>query len=110
MADDAARITMRWAEATNPELAATLRRAKEIIPAELRYGDTFWTAVTLVGDLRNGNNHKHKDLHDIVSLIVMVGKHITGGATDDMDGFHEGSTVGEREGPGRTRRGSSMPA
>ena len=85
MAEDAARITMRWAEATNPELAATLRHAKEVIPPELRYGDTFWTAITLVGDLRDGNNHIHKDLHDVVSLIVMVGKDITGGATHYYD-------------------------
>ena len=68
-----------------PELAATLRRAKEVIPPELRYGDTFWTAITLVGDLRDGNNHIHKDLHDVVSLIVMVGKDITGGATHYYD-------------------------
>eukprot|EP01052_Picozoa_sp_SAG31_P051657 SAG31_NODE_12370_length_946_cov_3.865407_1_plen_214_part_01 len=81
MAQDAANITMRWARATNPDLADTLLRAIDVIPPELRYGDTFWSAVTLVGDLRDGNNHKHKDAHDVVSLIVMVGKDVTDGAT-----------------------------
>jgi hypothetical protein len=52
MATTAAAITLQWAQQHRPLLAKRLHRAKDLIPAELRYGSTFWTAMTMVGDLR----------------------------------------------------------
>ena len=44
-----------------------------MIPAELLIGGTFWSALTMVGDLEDGCNHLHVDGHDVVSLIIQVG-------------------------------------
>jgi hypothetical protein len=54
-------------------------RAQANVPAELRVSGTIFNAMTLVGDLRNGNNHIHTDKNDICSLIIMLGTNISGG-------------------------------
>eukprot|EP00957_Ditylum_brightwellii_P203752 15336052-Ditylum_brightwellii.AAC.1 len=77
----AEKLTFHWTKLHKPALLPVLKKAKQIIPTELRYGNTFWTALTLVGDLGDGNNHEHKDSKDIVSLIIMVGDNIRGGET-----------------------------
>ena len=79
---DAERLTLEWAKDCDPKLHATLLRAKELIPAELLIGGTFWSALTMVGDLEDGCNHLHVDGHDVVSLIIQVGPDVkSGGAT-----------------------------
>ena len=79
---DAERLTLEWAQECDPKLHATLLRAKELIPAELLIGGTFWSALTMVGDLEDGCNHLHVDGHDVVSLIIQVGPDVqSGGAT-----------------------------
>jgi len=81
MAIYAEKLTIQWAKLHNPTLIPILEHAKHVIPAELRYGNTFWTALTLVDDLEDGQNHEHKDSKDVVSLIIMVGDNIRGGET-----------------------------
>eukprot|EP00957_Ditylum_brightwellii_P176459 13437952-Ditylum_brightwellii.AAC.1 len=81
MAIYAEKLTMQWAKLHYPTLILILEHAKHVIPAELRVGDTFWTALTLVGDLGDGYSHEHKDSKDVVSLIIMVGDNVRGGET-----------------------------
>ena len=75
----------------------TLLEAKRIIPEELTVCGTIFTAVAAVGDLQNGHNHKHVDSNDIISLIIQVGKGVTGGKTT----YYDGSNVNKNdvEGP-----------
>lgn len=88
MAGHAEELTMAWAQKYDKPLHATLLEVKDLIPEELRFGTTFWTAMTLVGDLSNGNNHEHIDENDVVSVIIMLGKDIglDGGSTVYFDG------------------------
>eukprot|EP01047_Picozoa_sp_COSAG01_P045682 COSAG01_NODE_4229_length_5223_cov_118.477752_2_plen_188_part_00 len=59
---------------------------KANVPSELRVCGTMFNAMTLVGDLRDGENHIHVDNNDLCSLIVMFGSGISGGNTLYYDG------------------------
>ena len=62
----------------------TLQKAllfKEMAPDDFRVGGTLFNAVTLVGDLSDNHNHRHKDKHDLCSIIITLGKGVTGGST-----------------------------
>ena len=54
---------------------------KELAPPELQLCGTIFHALALVGDLSNRHNHCHVDKHDLCSVIIMLGKGVTGGRT-----------------------------
>eukprot|EP00547_Thalassionema_nitzschioides_P012187 CAMPEP_0194260948 /NCGR_PEP_ID=MMETSP0158-20130606/45773_1 /TAXON_ID=33649 /ORGANISM="Thalassionema nitzschioides, Strain L26-B" /LENGTH=829 /DNA_ID=CAMNT_0039001053 /DNA_START=55 /DNA_END=2542 /DNA_ORIENTATION=- len=54
---------------------------KNLAPENVRFCGTFFNAMALVGDLRDGFNHKHKDKNDLCSIIVMLGAGVEGGGT-----------------------------
>ena len=56
-------------------------KSRTVAHPELRVCGTIFTAMALVGNLQNGNNHLHMDFHDLCSCIIMVGTNIKGGST-----------------------------
>eukprot|EP01047_Picozoa_sp_COSAG01_P023467 COSAG01_NODE_1420_length_10367_cov_10.597098_9_plen_551_part_00 len=77
---------LAYLETHDPDTLKKVRWFKANVPAELRVSGTIFNAMTLVGDLRNGNNHIHIDKNDICSLIIMFGANISGGNTLYYDG------------------------
>ena len=71
-AQHAHEIALDHAEQHDPALAATLRRAMDVIPLELRVCGTLFTALAMVGDTKDGRNHEHTDEHDVISIFVML--------------------------------------
>eukprot|EP00957_Ditylum_brightwellii_P202366 15329830-Ditylum_brightwellii.AAC.1 len=86
MAVYAEKLTIHWEKLYNLSLLPVLEKAKTIIPFELRYRNTFWTSLTLVGDIKDGNNHEQKDSNDVASLVIMLGDDISGGDTMYFNG------------------------
>ena len=45
---------------------------KKIIPGELRIGNSCFTSIALVGNIkkRSSHNHPHKDINYVVSMII----------------------------------------
>ena len=77
---------LAYLETHDPDTLKKVLWFKANVPAELRVSGTIFNAMTLVGDLRNGNNHIHTDKNDICSLIIMFGANISGGNTLYYDG------------------------
>ena len=68
-----------------------LENAKEILPSTCRIGETISTSMAVIGGkiFRNhlkNLNHVHKDIKDLVSVIITLGKDISGGDTVFYDG------------------------
>ena len=66
--------------------AKKLEKAKEILPSACRIGGTIFTSMAVIGGKLYSNhpknlNHIHKDAKDLVSVIITVGKYISGGDT-----------------------------
>ena len=62
----------------------TLQKAllfRLMAPEDFRVAGTFFNSVTLVGDLSDNHNHRHKDKHDLCSIIITLGKGVTAGST-----------------------------
>ena len=77
-----------------------LEKAKEIIPSTCRIGETIFTSMAVIGGklYRNhpkNRNHMHKDVKDLVSVIITLGKDISGGDTVFYDGV-KSSDFGSR--------------
>ena len=64
-----------------PDLVEVLQRAISIIPEELRFSDTPFTGLAFVGNLEDGENRPHLD-NDLASIIITLGKNISGGKTN----------------------------
>ena len=61
-------------------------KAKEILPSTYRIGETIFTYMAFIGGKLYSNhpknmNHVHKDTKDLISVIIKVGKDISGGDT-----------------------------
>ena len=63
-----------------PELIEVLKHAISIIPKELCFANTPFTGLAFVGKLEDGNNRPHLD-KDLASIIITLGKNVTGGKT-----------------------------
>ena len=68
-----------------------LDKAKEFLPSTCRIGETIFTSMAIIGGklYRNhpeNRNHMHKDVKYLVSVIITLGKDISGGDTVFYDG------------------------
>ena len=88
MSDDSRKIyiSQYWSN-----LKEKLEMAKEILPSTCRIGETIFTSMAVIGGKLYSNHHKnmnhvHKDSKDMVSVIITVGKNISGGYTVFYDG------------------------
>ena len=72
-------------------LKLKLEKANEILPSTCRIGKTIFTSMAVIGGrlycnhLKNLNN-MHKDVRDLISVIITLGKDIIGGDTVFYDG------------------------
>ena len=78
-----------------------LEKAKEILPSTCRIGETIFTSMAVIGDKLYRNhpknlNHVHKDIKYLVSVIITLGKDISGGDTVFYDGVKP-SDFGSRD-------------
>ena len=67
------------------------REGKKILPSTCRIGETIFTSMAVIGGKLYSNhpkafNHVHKDTKYMVSVIITVGKNISGGDTVFFDG------------------------
>ena len=67
-------------------LKLKLEKAKEILPSTCRIGETIFTSVAVIGGKIYRNqpknlNNVHKDIKYLVSVIITLGKEISGGDT-----------------------------
>ena len=74
--------------------------AKEILPSTCRIGGTFFASMAVIGGKLYRNhpknmNHVHKDTKDLVSVIITLGKNVSGGDTFFCDGVKK-SDLGSR--------------
>ena len=63
---------------------ATLQKVllfQHLVPDKFRVCGTVFNSVALVGNLENGENHKHRDEEDLCSIIITLGKDVSGGRT-----------------------------
>ena len=97
MRDDAKKVfkTQYWST-----LKLKLEKAKEILPSTCRIGETIFTSMAVIGGKMYRNhpkklNHMHKDVKDLVSVIITLGKDIIGGDTVFYDGV-KSSDFGSR--------------
>ena len=88
MSDDSKekKLTQYWSN-----LKLKLEKSKEILPSTCRIGETIFTPMAVIGGrlYRNhpkNRNHMHKDVKDLVSVIITLGKYIIGGDTVFYDG------------------------
>ena len=88
MSDDSKgkKITQYWST-----LKLKLEKAKEILPSTFRIGETIFTSMAVIGGRLYRNhpenlNHMHKDVKDLVSVIITLGKDISGGDNVFYDG------------------------
>ena len=68
------------------ELGKILDTAKEKIPKQCRIGDTCFTSLaTIEGNLHtrhtNNLNRVHKEVNDILKVIIILGTYFHGGKT-----------------------------
>ena len=68
-----------------------MEKAKEILPSTCRIGGTIFTFMVAIGGKLYSNypknlNHVHKDTKCFVSVIITLGKNISGGDTVFYDG------------------------
>ena len=80
-------ISQYWAT-----LKEKLDMAKTILPSTCRIGETIFTSMYLIcGKLYRNHpeniNHIHKDTKELVSVIITLGKYISGGDTVFYDGL-----------------------
>ena len=73
-------------------LKEKMENAKEILPPTCRIGETIFTSVDVIGGKLYSNHHKnmnhvHKDSRYLVSVIITLGKYISGGDTVFYDGL-----------------------
>ena len=66
-------------------------KSKEEIPKQCRIGDTCFTSLENIGvNLLTRHpknlNHVHKDSNNLLSVIIILGKHFHGGETVFYDG------------------------
>ena len=81
-------------------LKIIMEKANEIIPSTCRIGKTIFTSMAVIGGQMYQNHPKklnriHKDTKDMVSVIITLGKSITGGDTVFYDG-NKTNNVGNR--------------
>ena len=60
-----------------------LEKAKEILPSTCRIGETIFTSMAVIGGKLYHNqpknlNHVHKNIKYLVSVIIILGKYISG--------------------------------
>ena len=60
-----------------------IEKAKEILPSKCRIGETNFTSMAVIGGRIFSNHHKnlnhvHKDSKYLVSVIITMGKNISG--------------------------------
>ena len=72
-------------------LKLKMAKANEILPSTCRIGKNIFTSMAVIGGRMYRNhpknlNHMHKDTHDLVSVIITLGKDIIGGDTVLYDG------------------------
>ena len=72
-------------------LKLIMEKANVILPSTFRIGKTIFTSMAVIGGQLYQNharnlNHIHKDTNDLVSVIITLGKNITGGDTVFYDG------------------------
>ena len=77
-----------------------MEKAKEILPSTCRIGETIFTSMAVIGGKLCSNHPKnltrvHKDSKYMVSVIITVGKYISGGYTVFYDGLKT-SDLGSR--------------
>ena len=77
-----------------------LDKAKEILPSTCRISEIIFTSMAVIGGKIYHNhpknlNHMHKDVKDLVSVIITLGKDISGGETVFYDGV-KSSDIGSR--------------
>ena len=68
-----------------------LEKEKEILLSKCRIGENIFTSMAVIGGKLYSNHPKnlnrvHKDTKDMVSVIITVGKYISGGNTMFYDG------------------------
>ena len=61
-----------------------LEKEKEILPSTCIIGETIFTSMGVIGVRLFSNHHKnmnhvHKDIKDLVSVIITLGENISGG-------------------------------
>ena len=59
---------------------ATLQKVllfQHLVPDKFRVCGTVFNSVALVGNLENGENHKHRDEEDLCSIIITLGKDVS---------------------------------
>ena len=83
MIDDSRKIYISQYWST---LKDKLDMAKEIPPTTCRIGENIFTSMAITGGKLYRNhpknlNHVHKDTKDLVSVIITLGKNISGGDT-----------------------------
>ena len=67
-------------------LGIFMNTAKEKIPKQCRIGDTCFTSLTTIVEnlfirYPKNINHVHKDINDLLSVIIILGTNIYGGET-----------------------------
>ena len=72
-------------------MKAKLEKAKEILPSKCRIGEIIFTSMAVIGGKLYRNhpknlNHVNKDIKYLVSVIITLGKYISGGETVFYDG------------------------
>ena len=73
-------------------LKAKLEKAKKILPSTCRIGETIFTSMAVIGGKIYRNHPKNlnnvrKEIKDLVSVIITLGKYIGGGDTVFYDGM-----------------------
>ena len=77
-----------------------MEKAKEILPSTYRIGGNIFTSMAVIGGKLYSNHHKnmnhvHKDSKYLVSVIITLGKNISGGDNVFYDGVKT-SDLGSR--------------
>ena len=70
-----------YAEKFDETMLQHMQRALEVIPGELRIGNTGYCTLAAISDLSDGYNHKHIDGNDVTSCFVTLGVDVQNGST-----------------------------